>query len=87
LRIVFWAAVVVFLSALFGVGYKPVSIRVDLAESGRGLNGSGPGWKSMVPGEGGIEGIWKGVEVMDRSGWNSNRHLEGIWEGERSVRR
>lgn len=75
LRVVFWAAVVVYFSALLGVGasgqQEGITTRV---------------WNRHIPEPSGLNKIgWKGVGMVDRGeemkrGMKMGRGMQGIWE-------
>jgi len=86
---------VVFLSALFGLGYQPASISIEPGVDrnttseyewkGKVRNAMEErvGWeeKFKVEGLGKGMNIWKGVEVKDVPVWRFEKPLDGIWEG------
>jgi hypothetical protein len=96
-KIVFWACLVVFLSAMFGVGYQPDKLDLDRnttvsmggIEGGRLLS-NGLGWKGIDMGLGsGAKDIWSEVVVSQGEqigSWRSVEKLEGIWDAERLSR-
>lgn len=72
-KVLFWAALVVFISALCGVGEEPL----------RGKQLSTRAWSPHVPAASGLAGMgWKGVGMVD---WADQMTISGIASGIQGI--